>query len=340
MRRSREKNTGKQFINQQYKQERLKIIFEYSPVAIWEEDFSALAELKKTMEKAKAKDIKKYLKEDPDLVKRTFRKFKVLDVNKAAIRLYGARSKKELIANLDKIFNKDVAGILVDEFTALLEGKSIFEAEFKSKTLDGETYDVLLRVSVPEMFKGSFERVIVTFLDISVQKKLERNLRRLAQIDGLTKLFNQVAIKQRLKEEFIRAKRYNQNLSCMMIDLDRFKNINDKFGHQKGDQILRRTASLVEEHLREVDIVGRYGGDEFLAILPETPKENAMVAALRIRDLFNNLSKKKKGALRFSTVSIGVSGYCGEELKSANDLIAKSDEAMYSAKKAGRNQVV
>ncbi len=215
------RKSKKQEIKDAYEKERLRIIFEYSPIAIWEEDFSAVAKLKTALEKKQVTNVRKYLKAHPELVKKTFRELKVLDVNKAAIHLYGAKSKKELIENLGKSFNRDIINVMTNEFVTLIEGSTTFEAEFKSRTLSGQSYDVSLRVSVPDMYKDTFERVIVTFLDISIQKKMERHLRRMAQTDSLTGVLNHVAIKRRFKEEYIRAKRYRESLS--MRQMQRWK---------------------------------------------------------------------------------------------------------------------
>ncbi len=324
-------------INKIYEHERFKIIFEYSPIAIWEEDFSAVGRLREKLKARKVNNIRAYLSKNIDLVKETFRSLKILDVNKAALDLYGAKTKHELLSNWGKTFHKEAISVIIDEFATLIEGNDVFEATFKSKTLSGKIYDVAMKVSVPEIYKDSFRRVIVTLRDISVQKKYERHLKRLAQTDGLTNVLNHNAICYRLEEEFMRAKRYHLDLSCLMIDLDYFKKINDQYGHQKGDQILKKTAKLIKGNLREVDVVGRYGGDEFLVILPETPPENAKLAAGRLKDFFSKLAAE--GKLMRSTLSIGVGGRPSENIKSAKDLINKIDKAMYLAKKAGRNQI-
>ena len=335
----RQTKPGSGFLTKKYDIERFEIMFKYSPIAIWEEDFSALVKLRAILEKENVSHIRSYLCEHPKLVEQTFRSLKVVDVNQAALELYGASSKKELIENLGKRIHHEALNVMVDEFASLLEGRTIFEAEFKSRTLGGRLYDVIMRVSVPEVYKKNFKRVIVTFQDISVQKKYERHLQRLAQTDGLTKILNHNAVRYRLEEEFLRAKRYHLNLSCMMIDMDHFKKINDTHGHQKGDMVLRQTAGLIKDNLRDVDVVGRYGGDEFLVILPETPAERAKIAAQRIIDLFRSLTRQTDKGV-FNTVSIGISGFSSKGVTTAKELMAKADEALYRAKEAGRNDIV
>ncbi len=324
-------------MNLNYEQERLRIIFEYSPIAIWEEDFSALAKLQKIVKSKNVINIRKFLKENPELVKDTFRNIKVLDVNKAALNLYGVKTKKELIANLGKTIHREAFNVLVDEFASLLEGKTFYEVEFKSRTVTGRLYDVSMRVSVPDIYKETFERVIVTFEDISLKKKLERDLTRMAQMDGLTKLFNQNTITKKLEEEFLRAKRYNLALSCLMIDLDSFKNINDQYGHQKGNQVLKIVADMIKSHLREVDFVGRYGGDEFLIVLPETPSDKAMIVANRLKQIFSE-GKSNNPNIKLVRLSIGIGAF-NAQVKSVKELIIKTDKAMYKAKKSGGNQI-
>jgi len=323
-----------------YSIDRLKIIFEYLPIAIWEEDFSALADLQTKLKKRKVKNIKDYLRDNQSLVADTFRNLKVLDVNQAALKMYGAKSKKELLENLGKRIHKDALKVMTDEFAALLTGDELFEAEFKSKTLDGKGYDVKIRVAVPKVYKDTFERVIVTLQDISVQKKYERHLKRLARTDSLTKLLNQSTIRYRLEEEFARAMRYNLELSVLLIDLDDFKYINDKYGHTTGDSVLKKTAAFIADHLRDVDLVGRIGGDEFMAILPETASDNAEIVAQRLVTLFSELAAKKGKKNVFSTMTIGIASGLSKGVKSAESMIQVADRAMYRGKKAGKNNFI
>ncbi|HLF18014.1 MAG TPA: sensor domain-containing diguanylate cyclase [Candidatus Omnitrophota bacterium] len=318
---------------------RYKMIFDNAPIAIMERDLNVLARLKQTFKRKKITKYRTYLRTHPRIFLETLRKLKIIHLNRAALNLYGAANKKEFIVNLNKTLHREAAVVLVEIFASILEGRRVLQGEFKSRTLDGKSFDVLMKVAVPKEHETNFRRAIFTFEDISVQKKYERHLKRLAQTDGLTRVLNHGAIRDRLEEEFLRAKRYNLDLSCMMIDMDKFKQINDAYGHQRGDTVLRETADLIRQNLREVDIVGRYGGDEFLVILPETSPKNAKIAAQRLKVIFERLTNEPSQGV-YSTVSIGISGRSSKDINSVKDLIAQTDEAMYAAKKAGRNNIV
>ena len=130
--------------------------------------------------------------------------------------------------------------ILVEQFVVLLKGGSSFEGEMKYRPPHKRIYqDLFLSVHIPDESKGNLSYVFMTLQDITNWKKIERQLRKKAHVDGLTKLFNQDAIVERLENELVRAKRYGLDLSCMMIDVDFFKVINDKFGHQKVTRFLK-----------------------------------------------------------------------------------------------------
>jgi len=200
--------------------------------------------------------------------------------------------------------------VFVEQMVSLLSGEGEFSGELKCSVAKNRQQDVFLRISVPKKHGVSLKHVLVTLQDITAWKRIERKLRKEAQIDGLTRLFNQSAMVDKLEVELIRAKRYGLELSCLMIDLDFFKVINDKFGHQKGDQILRQVSKMIKDCFRKVDIVGRYGGDEFVVILPETSSRNANFAAQRLQRLFAKTLFRYKNVIKFYiTLSIGIAGY-------------------------------
>lgn len=178
-----------------------------------------------------------------------------------------------------------------------------------------------------------------TVRDVTDQKAREHQLQTIARTDELTGLLNRKAIFERLKEETAKAIRYDSPLSFAILDLDHFKQINDRHGHLTGDEVLRDVARLLERSIRDVDIPGRYGGEEFAVIFPETDREEAVKVTERIRrDLESRtFSAGEAGVdMRWSG---GVTAW-KEGDETIEDLVGRADEALYTAKNQGRNRIV
>ncbi|HMK61091.1 MAG TPA: GGDEF domain-containing protein [Dissulfurispiraceae bacterium] len=156
--------------------------------------------------------------------------------------------------------------------------------------------------------------------------------------DDLTKVYNRRAGLVRLNEEFARAKRSGAKLSVAMVDADHFKNINDTYGHLIGDKVLAHIASTIKAELRECDIVIRYGGEEFLVLLPDTHGPNASLPLNRLRRKLADNKLRYNGLDIHVSVSIGVSTVSALD-EDPMDTIRRADSALYSAKKLGRNRV-
>ncbi len=166
-------------------------------------------------------------------------------------------------------------------------------------------------------------------------------LAQLAAKDGLTGLYNHAYIKERLKQELYRCQRYNHPLSILMIDIDDFKSLNDNYGHVVGDKVLKTLSMLMQEIIRPSDIIGRYGGEEFLVILPQTNSENSWAVAERIRENIEYYEFEvhpSKNSISQVTVSIGLCAFPDHGL-TPEDLIAFADESLYTAKTEGKNRV-
>jgi diguanylate cyclase (GGDEF)-like protein len=166
-----------------------------------------------------------------------------------------------------------------------------------------------------------------------------QQLRELASRDPLTGLYNRRYFSEVLQRCHAEADRYRTDLSCIMIDLDDFKSANDAFGHQIGDQVLQLAAGTIVSQLRTADVAARYGGDEFILLLPQTDAERAQVLGERIVERFNGeLSERVPG----STVrmSMGISSLQNSEPANAEALIQAADHALYMAKTAGKNRIV
>lgn len=174
--------------------------------------------------------------------------------------------------------------------------------------------------------------------NLSLEEKVRvrtEALQKLANTDQLTQLNNRGAILDNLDNELKRTERYKHNLSVLMLDIDLFKEINDKFGHLEGDNVLSSVAAKIKDTCRQTDSVGRYGGEEFLVILPETTLQDAEEMANRIRLAVSECQTKDGVKI---TCSIGVSSY--QTGDTAVELINMADNRVYKAKNLGRNMVV
>lgn len=159
----------------------------------------------------------------------------------------------------------------------------------------------------------------------------------LAITDPLTELYNRRHFESLIEKEFNKTIRYKKPTSCILIDIDYFKSINDEYGHRKGDQILKEIAAVIKNCVRKVDTVARWGGEEFIILLPETNKEQAIKAAERIIDTIRN--HEFLGISKKITVSIGIASVPDISVESAEKLIDACDNALYEAKRKGRDRI-
>jgi diguanylate cyclase (GGDEF)-like protein len=172
--------------------------------------------------------------------------------------------------------------------------------------------------------------------------RLAQRLRELSMVDGLTRLLNRRTVHQRLMEELERARRYGMPLAIALCDLDHFKAINDTYGHLAGDSVLVHVAEVLRQHARAADVIGRYGGEEFLILLPNTELDSAIRAAARLREaLMLHPAPMGEDAHLEVTGSLGVAALSELAPDAGPDsLLALADKRLYEAKAAGRNRVV
>jgi diguanylate cyclase (GGDEF)-like protein len=156
--------------------------------------------------------------------------------------------------------------------------------------------------------------------------------------DSLTGIYNRRFMENKLREEFMRSKRYSGEFSIIMIDIDHFKTINDTYGHQCGDFILKSLSSRISSLIRNVDYLARYGGEEFCCMLPETPLKSAVLVAERFRMSIMDLDNVFDGRSIKITISLGVAGM-DESITSPEEMVQRADGALYRAKRNGRNLV-
>jgi diguanylate cyclase (GGDEF)-like protein len=167
----------------------------------------------------------------------------------------------------------------------------------------------------------------------------KERLAALAVRDDLTELFNYRYLQTRVNDEFKRAERYREPLSCVMIDVDHFKRINDVHGHDAGDEALREVANRLRKAVREVDVVARYGGEEFLLVLPSTNFSGALSVAERVWRSIGGEEFALGSARERVTTSVGVAVYPSRDIKTKEQLLKAADRALYQAKHEGRDRI-
>ncbi|MCH7528116.1 MAG: diguanylate cyclase [Candidatus Marinimicrobia bacterium] len=167
---------------------------------------------------------------------------------------------------------------------------------------------------------------------------LQARLQHMAMYDALTETLSRRALIQQLEAEIQRARRHSRQFSILMLDIDHFKKVNDTYGHIAGDAVLRELALTLNTTTRRSDYVGRYGGEEFMVLLPETPLEQATLLAEKLRKAVSEMVVQTEGhTVKNTTISLGVAAF--EDDPSVESFINRSDKGLYKSKKNGRNQV-
>jgi len=263
------------------------------------------------------------------------------------IQLYEASKKIYSFLEEDKIFSnfKEILSNFVGFKECLFIKKSSLDIEPKDTdtvfTLksNSEIYGfLLLKGLISTEEKEKFYILAQQFLLSLRRAKFYQKVQELSIMDSLTDLYNRRYFLERLKEEINRANKLKLIFSLIMIDIDDFKKCNDSFGHLVGDYVLREVAKIIKENTRHIDLVCRYGGEEFCVLFPETTKEGASFAAERIRKNLENKTIEAYDEELKVTISIGVASF-PEDGKTDAELIEKSDIALYIAKTKGKNQV-
>ena len=207
----------------------------------------------------------------------------------------------------------------------------IWKGEFKNSKKDGGFYWVDAVISPTYNEDGAVTGYMAIRNDITDKKLIEE----ISQKDKLTQIYNRLKLDNELEKEIKRTSRYKIPFSVILLDIDKFKSVNDTYGHQVGDIVLQNTAKILLNNIRKTDILGRWGGEEFLIICPNTTGENCKILADNLRAKLENFDFEIAGT---KTASFGVTEYIqGEDNK---NLLKRCDEALYKAKEKGRNRVI
>ncbi|MCH8497750.1 MAG: diguanylate cyclase [Marinobacter sp.] len=249
-------------------------------------------------------------------------------------------TSEQLVDNRDiswvSLEHPDDSETVLHEVDRAIAAAEPYELEYRIRHQDGRERWVWEKGrAVDEHGELILEGLI---LDITERKRLEAELNKLATHDPLTGLFNRRALEARLADEIDRANRYGRPLAVLWVDLDHFKRVNDHWGHGAGDDLLRQFSRLLEASVRKVDTVSRYGGEEFIILLPERDLDEAVETAERLRTLVAEHPFRVDGHHEDMTISLGVAIY-PMHAHTASELCEVADKAMYQAKTAGRNRV-
>jgi two-component system, cell cycle response regulator len=204
--------------------------------------------------------------------------------------------------------------------------------------LRGKRIDAELLIDGDKVQVGSAAVLKFSYQD-ELEEALQKNLYESATRDGLTHVYNKKYFIEALAKEYAYAARHNTPLAVLMVDVDHFKQVNDRFGHPAGDFVLHALAQRLDELVRAEDVVARYGGEEFAVILRETPELRAVACAERVRAAIEKLDLSFRGFRIRVTVSVGVATTVDEKVPGPAELVAAADEHLYRAKAAGRNRV-
>jgi two-component system cell cycle response regulator len=246
----------------------------------------------------------------------------------------------ELIGHLigDVLPPKEGAKIL-DAIEQSIQTGKVQVIEYKLPVLSGGERWFEGRIALMEKGDPGKGKVVLMASDITERVQLYQEVQRLADQDVLTGCFNRRHFMELAAKEIQRSMRYKKQLSFLMMDIDHFKNVNDQYGHQIGDQVLRHLVILCQKQLRNLDILGRYGGEEFVVLMPETTAEGAMLASERLREKIEKMKINTPEGNLWITVSMGLTsldrGF--DETHTLDALIKSADKALYAAKDAGRN---
>jgi diguanylate cyclase (GGDEF)-like protein len=204
--------------------------------------------------------------------------------------------------------------------------------------IDNAVTGYLVASGIEEKDKEKFHILSQQFLVGIRRAILYQKVQELTITDGLTQIFNRRYFLERFNEEFNRSKKFKYRVSFLIVDIDHFKNINDNYGHLVGDAILREITKILKENIRQIDFAGRYGGEELAVVLTETDKDQARVAAERIRQAIESRRFTVYDEDLKVTISIGISTF-PVDTSDSQALIDNADQALYKAKETGRNRV-
>ena len=257
------------------------------------------------------------------------------------------------IEALDKLSHEEVHIALSDIMMPKMDGFELIKT-IRSNSALKHTYLILItaRIQEGDRVRGldlgaddyitkpfSFSELLARVRVGSRVVQYQQHLEYQTQVDSLTGLFNRRAFEKKIDEEFERANRYGHPLSLLILDIDNFKSINDTYGHHGGDATLVKISETLRNKTRQSDFSSRYGGEEFVLILPETDQDSALRVATKIHEEIKSSTFGTATSEFFLTVSIGLSSTSTKDYANWNQMLEDADQALYEAKNKGKNRV-
>ncbi len=259
-----------------------------------------------------------------------------LDLNPAMARIFGYASTEDMLCCSDDIF---LSPEQRSKFMSALARTGLLKDHLlELRRRDGSS--IWVEICVRALFdsQGSLAELEGLLADVTEKRRMLKELQELARNDGLTGLYNRRYFVELGQRELLRAQRQDTPLSLVYFDADHFKRVNDTYGHDAGDRVLQDIARIGREHLRDLDVFGRIGGEEFAVLLPGTSGRDAIFVAEKLRRAFESHTvRTPQSCIRF-TASFGVAGYQDRNI-SLDDMLKNADSALYEAKRSGRNTI-
>jgi diguanylate cyclase (GGDEF)-like protein/PAS domain S-box-containing protein len=298
----------------------------------------ALTRIEKQKNLRSMKLLSQGLEQSPTAVVITDTKCNILYVNPTFEKMSGY-SSEEVIGQHTRMFKsgRTENKTYEDLWLTLAENKT-WHGYFENRRKNQKTYQVEAHISPITGINNQSERFIAVLEDVTVKIQLQQKLKRYATIDTLTGAYNRGYFTRNGEKELQRIARYDRPASLLLFDLDHFKNVNDTYGHAAGDTVLKCFSRCAAEQLRDSDILGRIGGEEFGVLLVETDLAGARQLAERIREAISELVIPSDKSTISITVSVGCTSFDGPE-DSLSDMLKRADKELYRAKKNGRNRV-
>ncbi len=258
--------------------------------------------------------------------------------NGAVVRTFGYARTELIGSSVEKLFPPDaIHDTETDLYSALQSGEA-WTGEVMARRRDGTNFPVHVALSFSRDPEEDTTAGIIVGRDVTELQRLIGQLTKLSIMDDLTEIYNVRYFWARFRYELVRSRRYGHPLSVVMLDLDRFKRLNERYGHQVGDEVLAYVAQVMKANTREADVLARYGGEEFAVVLPNTECEGARIYAENMRRQIESCVMHHQAGDISVTVSAGVAAL-SPDIHTEDELLRRADVALHHAKHTGRNRV-